>query len=421
MQALGHAQLDRCLSKLRQAIPHAQNDALPAIDEALADLGTTLQLVLREHAGMTEELLRTYEQLGIVFEATRKLPTVASEDEVVRLFIDSLRVTYNDVGMYVARRGPAGEICWDHPVPPCAVALAPAVQRCMTNGQVEVCPLNPPQPGVAEMLAAPVLAGEHFVCAIVFTHDAVRPFIASDMNLVETLVVFCGDLIRNYRLAHALRRLSVDMVRALVGAVDQKDSYTSGHSNRVGYYARLLAAEIGLTDADLQMLEWAALLHDVGKIGIRDDVLKKAGKLTPEEFEHIKEHPVRSYEVVRRVPQLSDALAGVRHHHERYDGKGYPDGLAGEAIPLHARIILVADVFDALTTSRSYRGAFTWEKALGILREEAGKVSDPKLVEVFEHIVRREIDAGRLVLDNEGHLADAATEAPSGARKDGVP
>jgi HD-GYP domain-containing protein (c-di-GMP phosphodiesterase class II) len=215
------------------------------------------------------------------------------------------------------------------------------------------------------------------------------------MSLIEALSLYCGDVIRNFRLALELRRLSVDMVRALVSAVDQKDAYTSGHSNRVGEYATLLGAEAGLNDEELQMLEWSALLHDVGKIGIRDDVLKKPGKLTEDEFAHIKEHPVRSYEVVRQVPQLAAALAGVRHHHERWDGKGYPDGLVGEDIPLQARIIQVADIFDALTTSRSYRGAYEWEKALSILHEEAGKATDRRLVDIFDRLVRRQVALGR--------------------------
>lgn len=140
------------------------------------------------------------------------------------------------------------------------------------------------------------------------------------------------------------------------------------------------------------MLEWSALLHDVGKIGIRDDVLKKAGKLTEEEFNHIKEHPVRSFEVVSRVPQLRSALDGIRHHHERYDGKGYPDGLKGEGIPLQARIIQVADIFDALTSSRSYRKAFDWQKALNIIAEESGTVVDPHLGAIFTRMIRRKFE-----------------------------
>jgi len=136
------------------------------------------------------------------------------------------------------------------------------------------------------------------------------------------------------------------------------------------------------------------LLHDVGKIGIRDDVLNKQGKLTPEEFEHIKEHPERSYRVVQQVPQLAKALDGILYHHERYDGGGYPAGLKGEAIPLQARIIQIADVFDALTSSRSYRPAYSWEKALSIMAQEAGMAVDPRLQKVFDGYIRQAMQAG---------------------------
>jgi HD-GYP domain-containing protein (c-di-GMP phosphodiesterase class II) len=186
-----------------------------------------------------------------------------------------------------------------------------------------------------------------------------------------------------------LREMSMDTVRTLVSAVDQKDPYTSGHSNRVGYYAKLLGMELGFDERQLRELEWSALLHDVGKIGIRDEVLKKSGRLTDEEFEHIKEHPVRGFEVVRDNPHFRSALDGVLHHHERYDGKGYPKGLSGEGIPLQARIIQIADIFDALTTTRSYRNAFHWERAVDILEEESGTVVDPQLCVRFVELLHR--------------------------------
>jgi HD-GYP domain-containing protein (c-di-GMP phosphodiesterase class II) len=150
----------------------------------------------------------------------------------------------------------------------------------------------------------------------------------------------------------------------------------------------MLGRDLGLAPAELRMLRWSALLHDVGKIGIRDDVLKKPGKLTPEEFAHIQEHPVRSHQVVQEVPQLSAALPGVLYHHERYDGTGYPARLSGESIPLQARIIQIADVFDALTSNRSYRPAFTWSEALEILEREAGKAVDPTLQPRFDALIR---------------------------------
>lgn len=412
MTPLGHKKLDPLLASLRSAAGgKVEPEQLLA---GLDQLEQELELVLREHAGMADELLRAYEQLGIVFEVTRSLTSVQTEGEVVRLFIDSLSITYSQELVSSVAQLENGLLHWSQ-APAAKAAVEEVVAESIATGKVAVRSFPAAVEGVAEVLSGPVFAGKQFFCAIVLTHGPqARRFEASDMSLVEALTLFCGDLIRNYQLGHELRRLSVDMVRALVNAIDQKDEYTSGHSNRVGYFAKLLGEALGLDHDELQMLEWAALLHDVGKIGIRDDVLKKPGKLTREEFEHIKEHPVRSYEVVRDIPQLEAALDGVRHHHEHWDGGGYPDGLAGEEIPRQARIIQVADVFDALTTSRSYRKAFGWRRALGILRADAGKVVDPNLVPIFEQIVERQVRDGYLYFETDEDEAVAAGDKAKG-------
>lgn len=363
------------------------------IDEIRRDLdrlGEKLGLVLAEHEGMGDELLKAYEQLGIVFEITRRLASVTEETQVMGVVIESLRAMFNPCRYATGQLGSGGEIqlCfWDavDPTPAATewlkeqVGIGAAARRVV----VQDCPAE----GLQAMVC-PVCAGEDFAGALVLIRGVgFRAFTSADMLLMDSLSTFCGDIIRNLRLVHELRQMSIDLVRALVETIDQKDGYTSGHSNRVARYARMLAEALGWTDERLQILEWSALLHDVGKIGIRDEVLKKSGKLTPQEFDHMKEHPVRSSEVICRVPQLAEAMDGVRHHHEHWDGSGYPDGLAGEDIPLQARIIQIADVFDALTTNRSYRAAFTWPKALEILRRESGVVVDAKLVRLFESLI----------------------------------
>lgn len=392
-----HHEILKSLAALRCVTTSAPTAVGLQVDPLLDEISRQVEQLLGEHAGMADDLLRTYEQLGIVFEVTRSLSVVQSEEEVVGLFVNSLRATYQDNEVCVARRKEGGDFRWDTPPTASTPRMLRAIRRAAENQKVRVQDLAGLAGKFTEMLCAPVVVGQATDYAIVFLHGPTsKAFEARDMSLAEALVQFCGDVIRNHRLASELRQLSKNMVRALVGAIDQKDEYTSGHSNRVGHFSRLLGEEIGLSEAELKMLEWSALLHDVGKIGIRDDVLKKPGRLTKEEFEHIKEHPVRSYELVRRVPQLAEALNGVHHHHEHYDGNGYPDGLAGDDIPLQARIIQVADIYDALTTTRSYRKAFTVEKALSILREEAGKVCDPNLVPRFEALIKREQAQGTL-------------------------
>jgi len=370
-------------------------EAGDGLDQILRGVSGAVDRLLGEHAGMAEELLSVYEQLGIVFEVTRKLSTVQRESEVIDLFLDSLRRSFagrvvfalcpGPHGFRVSRGGGFSSTGWIE-------SLAERVQHRGTV-LVESVDVDTSMGRIVEVMVGPVFAGHKAVLAIVLARGPdVAAFHVSDMLLLESLTTFCGDLIRSHRLVEELREMSITVVRSLVNAVDQKDAYTSGHSQRVGYYATLLGRRLRQSDAELQMLQWSALLHDVGKIGIRDEVLKKEGKLTPEEFEHIKEHPVRSHSVVREVPQLAEALDGVLYHHERYDGKGYPDGLAGQEIPLQARIIQIADIFDALTSDRSYRPAFDWRRALAILDSEAGKSVDPELRRVFDEMMRELLD-----------------------------
>jgi len=364
------------------------DDALLSL---LTGLSSAVEQIMVEHSGLAEELLSVYEQLGAVFDITRRLPGVSGEAEVVDLFIDSLSRSFSRHDIFVIHAGHL-ESGKNGPAPSASSKwLNPLAARSRDESRVLVEPVTDPSVArmTEEVMIGPVFAGDVFVCAIVLSRSPEVPrFRTGDMLLLESLTMFCGDMIRNHRLVRELQNMSLAMVRSLVNAVDQKDTYTSGHSLRVAFYATMIGRALGMKPADLQMLQWSALLHDVGKIGIRDDVLKKEGRLTDDEFAHIKEHPVRSHRVVQEVPQLAAALDGVLHHHERYDGTGYPSGLKGEAIPLQARIIQIADVFDALTSDRSYRAAHTWPRALEILREGAGQAVDPHLQTLFDRLVR---------------------------------
>ncbi len=165
-----------------------------------------------------------------------------------------------------------------------------------------------------------------------------------------------------------------NVILTLARTVEERDAYTKGHADRVANYAYNLAKEIHLSDEELEIIKKGGILHDIGKIGIRDSVLNKPGKLTDEEFEIIKEHPARGYGICLALEKtMAGILPIVRHHHEKLDGSGYPDGLKGQQINTHVRIMSIGDVFDALVTDRPYRTGMSVEKAYQIMREEANK------------------------------------------------
>lgn len=175
-----------------------------------------------------------------------------------------------------------------------------------------------------------------------------------------------------------------DTINVLVKALDAKDKYTAGHSKNVEKIAALLCREFGFSESHTEMVRIAALLHDIGKIGVKEEVLNKPGKLTDEELSIIKEHPQKGYEILRDVPALKEASLWVKYHHEWYDGSGYPDGIKGDEIPLEAQILSLADVFDALVSDRPYRKAFSQEEAYKIILEHEGSQFSPKIISAFK-------------------------------------
>jgi putative nucleotidyltransferase with HDIG domain len=179
----------------------------------------------------------------------------------------------------------------------------------------------------------------------------------------------------------------LEVVRAWGESIESKDLYTAGHCGRVADYACLLAEAVGFKGRDLNWIRMGGFLHDVGKTAVPSEVLNKAGKLTDEEFEQMKRHTVLGDAIISETPFPWDIRPIVRNHHERWDGTGYPDRLKGEEIPFTARILCVADIYDALTTARSYRSALSQEKALSIMESESGKTVDPKLFAIFKELI----------------------------------
>jgi len=243
-------------------------------------------------------------------------------------------------------------------------------------------------------LVVPLVVGEKTLGVLGVVNKVSTPaFTESDQSLLTTLAGQVAVAIENARLYEDVRGLSIVTIRSLATAIDARDPYTRGHSEGVTHLAVQVARELGWGGADLEMLGFAALLHDVGKIGIPDAILHKVEPLTLDERNIIRLHPYYSAQIVKPVESLKHIVPWVYHHHERWKGGGYPDGLTGEEIPLASRIIAVADTYNAMTTDRPYRKGQTHEQAVAELQEHAGTQFDPQVVEAFLRVVH-EAEAG---------------------------
>jgi response regulator RpfG family c-di-GMP phosphodiesterase len=251
---------------------------------------------------------------------------------------------------------------------------------------------------IRSVLAVPLRAREEVIGALyVDTQITERVFTDEDARLLETFAAQAGTAVllarsfhserENHRLerekANSEREHHRNLVRTMLMTLDARDPYTAGHSDRVGEYTRLLARELEWSESEEERARFAGWVHDIGKIGIQDRYLLKPGPLTPEERKILEQHSVIGERILSSANESDGLLPAVRHHHERWDGQGYPDKIAGENIPLLARMIGITDAFDAMTTTRLYAKRRPWTTAFNILREEAGKQFDPTLVPIF--------------------------------------
>jgi putative nucleotidyltransferase with HDIG domain len=218
-----------------------------------------------------------------------------------------------------------------------------------------------------------------FIMAIIYT----------EVGIIGILLFFLPLFLarRSFELYAKMRKVYLDTIRALAAAIDAKDPYTKGHSERVSKNAVALAQEMNLSDQEIENIEYSALLHDVGKIGIEDSILRKEGKLTDREFKKIKEHTIIGANIIKPVDFLKNSYKAVYHHHEKYNGSGYPDGIKEEEIPLSARIIAVVDAYDAMGSDRPYRKKLDKDIIIKVLKEQSGKQFDPEVVKVFLSII----------------------------------
>ncbi len=252
---------------------------------------------------------------------------------------------------------------------------------------------------IKSVLCVPLESDDEVIGAVYLdTVSRIHRFGQREMELLSALGKQAGLALAREMVKEEKDLLFTDTIRAVVAAIEAKDRYLAGHSLRVSEYAETLALALGYNQRFADRLKYAAHLHDVGKIGVSEVILNKPERLTPDEFEVIKAHPVIGAEILEKIQNIEDVILAVRHHHERMDGKGYPDGLKGHDIPLMGRAIAVVDAFDAMTSDRAYRDALGVEAAIAEFRRAAGSQFDP----VFSNKMLELILSGQVVPPKSG-------------------
>ena len=242
--------------------------------------------------------------------------------------------------------------------------------------------------GIGSTLAAPIMDGNTAIGALLAAFPERGEVNGHRLGQVKRLANQLSVCIQHTRQQATLKGLTIETVFALAEAIESRDPRTADHCTRLAHYAELVADSLGLTEEQTELIRYGAALHDVGKVGVSDAILKKPDKLTPEEWAEIRLHPYIGGQLCKRVAFLRDTYPIVYYHHERYDGNGYPDGLKGQDIPLAARIVAVADAYDAMTTHRPYRPAMSHAQAVHELQRGAGSQWDPELVPIFLKALR---------------------------------
>jgi HD-GYP domain-containing protein (c-di-GMP phosphodiesterase class II) len=256
---------------------------------------------------------------------------------------------------------------------------------------------------IRSIMCAPMRTTDAILGVLYVDSQSTHEFSETELELLAAIGNQAGVALHRARLLADMERLFLDVMKAIAAIIDAKDGYTHRHSERVAAFAVRLARQLGLSATDRSIVELSALLHDVGKIGVRDAILNKPGKLTADEFEEMRRHPEHGAAILANIQsqRVLDLLPGVKYHHERWDGKGYPEGLKGDAIPLLGRILAVADFLDALTSDRAYRVGQPLNEVVEIVKQQAGEAFDPAVVDAL------------VVLHERGELTLPAAPVPA--------
>jgi len=404
-----------------------------AVLDAMLDILAEESSKEHELDSLATELALRYEEIGILYEIDEKIPLRSHSSRVLEYVIEKVFSVINcSCLVWIANESSVSnigggdcEIFWKPGERPSRSTvlrleveqLARALyDRAIKSGGAEVVASLDRDPELRALaselnsvLCLPLRVESDFYGCLVAFKPRGDQFTSYELKLMKTLARKSAFVLRDSRLYEDLDSLFFNLIKLLVNTIENKDEYTKGHSQRVRTFTVRLGELMGISKDEIETLNLSGLLHDIGKQGIPDAVLKKEGRLTEEERALINTHPIRGVNLIKHIKQFEKCLPHIRHHHERIDGNGYPDGLKGDQIPLGARIIAVADTYDALTSDRCYRPRFSSDKAFDIIEEVSGTQLDA--------------DIAKLLLDNRGEFArysQSALASPLGTDRTGI-
>ena len=392
-QDWSQARLDAWLSKL----PVCDASTLDRFLSAVVRQGNhanKLKSQQRDLHQLTSQIDYTYEEISLLHTLTQNLQISKAPSELAWLALKRLHGVISAEGHAVwldERRRPP-EFLIQGRVPFNADGLLNLVSQFgkhnwskpIVRNHVSESPLADDFPGLQNFVLVPIAEGSYrcgWLCCCNAAND--EEFGTVQASLLASVGTILGTHTRNRDLYRQHEELLVCFVRSLVSSLDAKDRYTRGHSERVALVARRLGKQLNLPEEELRQIYLSGLLHDIGKIGVDDQILRKPSNLTPEEFEQVKKHPMIGYEILVGLKNLQTVIPGVRHHHESWNGKGYPDGLKGEEIPLMARILAVADSYDAMGSDRPYRAGMPLEVLENIFRRGSADQWDSNVIDAY--------------------------------------
>lgn len=345
-----------------------------------------------ELMSVAEQIDQSYEELTLLHSLTGNLELTRTPEEIADLCLSRVRALTQADGAAIWIEDHLGEFRFlsDGRLPLDERGLARLCSRCDRRDWS--------RPFVKNRLAGTPLEREipelrNFVlCSIgnprqqfgwLIHCNATGEFGSVQASLLQSIARILGTHLRNRELFQQNEDLYMSFVSSLVSTIDAKDAYTRGHSERVALVAKILAGQMGLPEDEMNDVHLSGLLHDIGKVGVDDRILRKESRLDDDEFEQIKQHPEIGCQILAGLTNLERILPGVRHHHEAWDGSGYPDGLSGDRIPLMARILAVADSYDAMGSDRPYRKGMPLERIEGIFQENSGPQWDPQVIQAY--------------------------------------